>query len=115
MEAIDQLRGERGRACRVRVFVWHGALSGSQQEKAERPMLIGWIEKNFAICEPKFCCQILCVSDELPVRFRGVSRHAELVLFPFSAKSLKVSELKLASGVYEFLKPNSLSSTLPAD
>jgi hypothetical protein len=82
----NQWRGERERACRVRVFVWHGALSGSRQKKAERPMPIGvGREKSLAICKPKFCCHILCVSDELPVRFRGVSRHAELVLF-FSAE-----------------------------
>jgi len=49
--------------------------------------------------------------------FVALADRAELVLFLFFflLKSLKLSELKLASGVSEFLKPNSLSSTLPAD
>jgi len=50
-----------------------------------------------------------------PSGFVALADMLSLYYFLFLLKSLKVSELKLASGVSEFLKPNSLSSTLPAD
>lgn len=65
-------KGERGE--RKSVFVWHGALSGSQQ-KAKKANAKRCIQKQIGNLRAKFCCKTLCFSGDLLAKFSSVSRH----------------------------------------
>lgn len=68
------VEASKGREKERARFVWHGALSGSQQ-KAKKANANRRIQKNLAICEPNSVARSCTFSGDLLGKFSSVSRH----------------------------------------